>query len=455
MGSGKTFTLALIALTLMSLVTLSSVTVKASPKTITVPDDYPTIQEAINNASAGDTVFVKSGTYYYTGYSFIDGITIDKSISLVGENPQTTILKPLYYSHYGTQAGIHITADEVTISGFTITGEVDAAAPGIPETWLPPFGGSIKGVVQEFGILINKLNPNEINSTYPSNCKIIGNIIINNSLAAVSDSGFNTLISGNTILGGTGLSETGVNSVISNNTIKSTDNFAIDIPSAENITIKENSIIENGNSKYGSPEEQGAIVIGGTGPWYSNSDKTSGVSIFNNNITRNIGIGIEFGESNNSSVYNNNIVGNVYGVFLPNLELGYKESNNFVYDNNFIDNSQNVFVQLSRKLNGTLFKNSTDIVSWDNGKMGNYWSDYQAKYPNATEVDSSGVGNISYAIDANNTDYYPLMQEVNLSASPTPTPTVPELSWLVIAPLLLSMLSAAVIVKHRKTANFE
>jgi hypothetical protein len=37
-----------------------------------------------------------------------------------------------------------------------------------------------------------------------------------------------------------------------------------------------------------------------------------------------------------------------------------------------------------------------------------------------------------------------------ISASPSPTPTVPELSWLVILPLLLSMFSVAVIFRHRK-----
>jgi hypothetical protein len=37
--------------------------------------------------------------------------------------------------------------------------------------------------------------------------------------------------------------------------------------------------------------------------------------------------------------------------------------------------------------------------------------------------------------------------------SPTPSPTIPELSWLVVVPLLLSLFAVAVIVRHRKTAN--
>jgi len=49
--------------------------------------------------------------------------------------------------------------------------------------------------------------------------------------------------------------------------------------------------------------------------------------------------------------------------------------------------------------------------TWDNGypSGGNYWSDYQTRYPNAAEIDSSGIWNTPYVIDSNNTDYYPLM----------------------------------------------
>ncbi len=39
------------------------------------------------------------------------------------------------------------------------------------------------------------------------------------------------------------------------------------------------------------------------------------------------------------------------------------------------------------------------------------------------------------------------------SSTPNSTATVPELSWLVIVPLLLSVFSVALVVRHRKTAN--
>ena len=58
----KTLSLVFMLVFLTSLVTFQTATVKAQTKTITVPDDYLTIQAAIGNASAGDTVFVKKGT---------------------------------------------------------------------------------------------------------------------------------------------------------------------------------------------------------------------------------------------------------------------------------------------------------------------------------------------------------------------------------------------------------
>src|SRR3989304_8357406 len=58
--------------------------VKADSKTIFVPDDYQTISAAVGNASDGDTIFVKSGTYNE------QPLLIDKSITLIGEETYST-----------------------------------------------------------------------------------------------------------------------------------------------------------------------------------------------------------------------------------------------------------------------------------------------------------------------------------------------------------------------------
>ena len=81
-------------------------------KTIYVDDDgganYTFIQDAINNSSDGDTIYVYSGLYF-------EHIIVNKSIILIGEDKNTTIIDG---NHSGNV--INISADLVTIRGFTI-----------------------------------------------------------------------------------------------------------------------------------------------------------------------------------------------------------------------------------------------------------------------------------------------------------------------------------------------
>lgn len=132
----KTTALLLIGLFLISTATVQPVTVKAQTKTLVVPDQYQTIQSAIDNASDGDTVYVKEGTYYYIAGSYDVGIFINKSINLVGQGYQKTILKPIFLSSHLSKAGIQITADNVKVSGFTISGQADSYAPEISKEGL-------------------------------------------------------------------------------------------------------------------------------------------------------------------------------------------------------------------------------------------------------------------------------------------------------------------------------
>jgi len=53
--------------------------------TIVVPDDYVTIQEAVNNANDGDIIFVRNAVYH-------ENVVINKSVALVGEDKCNTII---------------------------------------------------------------------------------------------------------------------------------------------------------------------------------------------------------------------------------------------------------------------------------------------------------------------------------------------------------------------------
>ncbi len=59
----RTLFVLLILATLIIPETINIHSTKAISRTIVVPDDYPTITAAIANATAGDIILVKTGTY--------------------------------------------------------------------------------------------------------------------------------------------------------------------------------------------------------------------------------------------------------------------------------------------------------------------------------------------------------------------------------------------------------
>lgn len=85
--------------------------VKAGSGAIVVPDDYATIQSAVDAAQDGDRVYVRSGVYH-------ENLQINKSISLIGENIDSTVIDG--NSSQGYRVPIRIASDRVTVIGFTL-----------------------------------------------------------------------------------------------------------------------------------------------------------------------------------------------------------------------------------------------------------------------------------------------------------------------------------------------
>jgi parallel beta-helix repeat protein len=150
---------------------------------------------------------------------------------------------------------------------------------------------------------------------------------------------------------------------------------------------------------------------------------SSNNTIIGNNIAKNAyGLWI-----NQFSVYNNvtgnNITGNEIGIMIE------ASLNNTIYSNN-LDNQKQVDIK------DTLADNVISINIWDNGKDGNYWSDYTG-----TDSHGDGKGDTPYVIDENNQDNFPLMEQF----------IIPEFPSWIILPLLLTATVVVIICKQRLT----
>lgn len=389
----------IIAVTIITIL-IASIIVIRFPSTIgsiIVPDDYSSIQTAVDHAFAGQTIFVRNGVY--TEQYFI----INKPLSLIGENPNNTIIVGINNIKYPPPNVIQISADNVKVSGFTIT---NGDQCGIRVETI----GSIK---------------------QPSGVVITGNNIVNNTGGISDYVGDHLIIANNNISNNSqyGIQLYSSQSIVSGNLI-SDNGWEGLVVGTSNVTVTQNIIANNGFQEA-NVNRGGLWLIAG-----------NNYEIYSNNITDNRVFGIQFADNcNNSDVSNNSIIGNDVGVDLLNFG-----TDNKVYGNN-LENSKNALVETAfsygniSPISGAV-GNGTDNVSWDNGEVGNYWSDY--------------YGNGTYVIDQNNIDHHPLTQQVDISVNtPTLTPlstgfsiTVPLL--VLVVAIIIGIVSLLLYRRHRK-----
>jgi hypothetical protein len=427
-----------------------------------VPDNYPTLTAAIGNATNGDTILVRSGTY---DAPINSTLVIDKSLSIIGEKAQNTIIN-LYSSYnftmnYLTPTCIYtdvitITANSCSLQDLTLQETIE----GIYQS----YGGDVTAEGNNILIADCTINATAVN-IQGSNCRVTNNVIGGNNVNygdVVVTGNYNQIDNNSGYFVDVGVS--GVKSGGSYNFVKNNNWQGLTLANCSNNVFFGNNIVVNS----ASPE----IDIS----WSTNN------LIYENTINGpSFGYNVNFYHSSKNTLEANDInLGNKYTGYLV---FGASNDNLFTL-NNIYGNISGIhqYYVIDQSTNPDTGPGITVVSTsmWSQNSLGNYWGDYQTKYPNATEVDSTGVGSIPYVINGNNADSYPLMSRydiatasiqlpdwTNLSvpnmiqtpvfpsptttSTPTSSPTVPEISWLMIVPLLLSLLLVAVVLRQRKT----
>jgi parallel beta-helix repeat protein len=151
------------------------------------PADFQSIQEAVDAADSGDTVFVHSGIY-------VEAVSINKTISLVGENPFDTIVD----ADYSSPTTIHIHAQNVTISNLTAQNSMYYQWYGWHSTGGIYLAGSTGCAVEN---CIVTGNQNGINLQRSSGNRVYNNLVTGNEFGIeIGQSSSDNLIEGNWVL---------------------------------------------------------------------------------------------------------------------------------------------------------------------------------------------------------------------------------------------------------------
>lgn len=384
-------------------------------RTITVDDsggaDYTRINDALTQANSGDTILVKPGTYN-------EMVTISKSITLKGTNPENTKIEGFNWSSV-----IQIKSDWVNVSGFSIIGSGTKYFNA----------GILIGNHQNCNVSNNNCSGNYIGILiYGSNNIIADNICNSNSEDGIliygtsSNRPTQNRISNNKCnynkengINSTTYTNTGSNNYFINNTCFSNSNHGIYSNMLFN-TISNNSCFKNNVS--------GIYII-------------TSKNIFKNNYLYKNKFGIKLESNERNDIINNTCFSNkLHGLILKNSILNYIKNNNFSNNDNgiflnFESNSNNIYENIISsnsifgikideypRLNKIYHNNfisnnvqgadsSVDFNYWyhTSYEVGNYWSDYKG-FDNGEggRVKGDGIGDSS--IPHLGLDKYPFIE---------------------------------------------
>jgi len=372
--------------------------------------NYSRIQDAIDNASDGDTIYVYVGVYY-------EHIIIYKQILLIGEDKVNTIIdgggnNSIYWENI-----IRITDDNVQINGLTLRNLPGHTDDGISCENYDNI--CIENCIIHTcynGInMLNSENVNITNNTFYNNNHIQNyffskNHIIQGCTFSDSDCSISFDVENGVIknclfsnIAAWSIIVSGNNSLVENNSFLEVGQ-SIRISQGTNITCR-NNIIENSQGGISFSSCSGNLVtnniITNVSQWWgcitlnhATLNYISGNIIMDNDIGPGIGL--------SSLSYNNTIFENCISNCEVGFKIHYEANNNEFFHNNLINNIQNAYDEFNN--------------TWDNGYPwgGNYWDDYLGEDiyhgPDQDLPGCDGIGDTPYDIIGGNQDKYPLMR---------------------------------------------
>ncbi|QEE16302.1 Loki-CTERM sorting domain-containing protein [Promethearchaeum syntrophicum] len=168
------------------------------------------------------------------------------------------------------------------------------------------------------------------------------------------------------------------NCLILENNVSHCD-WGITITDSDNSVISENNLTFNGDAVY-------------------LNNHCENCTISENSITNNtVGVNL-YADCCSNTIFGNNLRYN----YRLGIEIDNDCNNNLVYFNDVCGNVKGQAEELHESLNN----------QWDNGSVGNYWGDYQEKYPKARN--NSVFWRTPYEIDGSDlgVDHYPLVRSI-------------------------------------------